>query len=154
MFSSAVPESIIGECGCLRKGDKSILVCKCLSVPLQNPTNPNIVLIDGNQLLYHISWPVAGTGKVANVAEGMKERIKGVHDAKKFIIFDSYETASAKEHERQRRGGGGSTEYTIGLNTMLAGREAIMKNTSNKRPLCQLLCTFDLGENTHMIGKD
>ena len=36
---------------------------------------------------------------------------------------------------------------------MLVGREAIMKNSSNKRQLCQLVCTFDLGENTHMAGK-
>ena len=56
-----------------------ILVRKYLGIPLQNPPNPNIVLIDGNQLLYHIPWPVAGIGKLADVADGMKERIKDDH---------------------------------------------------------------------------
>ena len=49
---SPVPPSLIDEYGCLRKGDKSILV-KRLGVPDSNGICPNIVLVDASQLLYH-----------------------------------------------------------------------------------------------------
>jgi len=95
---SAVPPSIIDEYGWLHKGDRSVLVCKHLGITQQNPSNANVVLIDGCQMLYHIGWPVAGVGKVADVAESIAANHRG---AEKFVIFDQYERVSAKEHERQ-----------------------------------------------------
>ncbi len=150
---SAIPSSIVDDFGYLRKGDKSVLVRRCLGILLEEPNIPSTVMIDGNQLLYHIPWPVPGRGKVADIAQGMKERLRNV-PGEKLIIFDRYENTSAKEHERQRRAGEGSIEYNLELNTLLPGREAIMKNTSNKKQLCQLLCTFDIGDDICMIGSE
>ena len=50
----------------------------------------------------------------------------------KKIIFDNYNEISAKEHERQRRQGTGSAQYNLEINSILPGRDAIMKNTTNK----------------------
>ena len=57
---SPVPPSLIDEFGCLRKGDKTVLV-KCLVVPVNGAPAPDVVLVDASQLLYHVVWPVAGT---------------------------------------------------------------------------------------------
>ena len=113
------------------------------------------MLIDGGQLLYHIVWPVTGTGNIRHIAEGMKERIGEVDlGVQTLIIFDRYEGVRAKDHERQRRAGEGSTEYNIEMNTTLVGRDAILKNTANKRKLIQLLCTQNLGPHISIVGRD
>ena len=57
---SPVPPALIDEYGCLRKGDKAMLV-KSLSVSVMTPCAPNAVLIDAGQLLHHVVWPVSGT---------------------------------------------------------------------------------------------
>ena len=57
---SPVPLSLIDEFGCLSKEDKTVLV-KCLGVPVNSAPAPDVVLVDANQLLYHVVWPVAGT---------------------------------------------------------------------------------------------
>ena len=57
---SPVPPSLIDEFWCLRYGNKTVLV-KCLGVPVNSTPVPDVVLVDGSQLLYHVVWPVAGT---------------------------------------------------------------------------------------------
>ena len=68
----AVPASIIGEYGCLRTGTKSTLVSK-LKVDDLQPHAPDIVIVDGQQLLYHIVWPC--TGSASDFANSMKDRL-------------------------------------------------------------------------------
>ena len=48
-----IPPSHINGYGCFRKSDKSILVRK-LGSTIASPSDPDILLIDGNQLLYHM----------------------------------------------------------------------------------------------------
>ncbi len=119
-----------------------------------NPPPPNTVVKDTNQLLFHIAWPGPGVGNVATIADGMKERLKDTDNAKKYIIFNRFVQGSAKEHERNRRAGEGSTDFNITYNTQLPRRDSIIKNTGNKRGLFNLLCTFKLDEDTTMVGKD
>ena len=57
---SPVPPALIDEYGCLRKGDKAVLV-KSLSVSVTTPCTPDVVLVDAGQPLYHVVWPVYGT---------------------------------------------------------------------------------------------
>ena len=152
---SAVPLSLLDEYGCLRKGDKSILVRKGLGIIEENHSDPDYIIIDGSQLLYHITWPIPGKGQITNIVDGMKERIKQFpDDADKLIIFDKYKEISAKGHERQRRAGAGSAQYNLEINTALPGRETIMKNTSNKQKLFKLLCKFEIWENTYTIEEE
>ena len=152
---SAVPPALINAYGCLRTGDKSAMVRKSLrKVVNLEDLQPDVILIDGGQLLYHVSWPAAGTGKIKDLADGIQNRITQMpSDPHKKVIFDKYNMNTAKEHERQRRAGEGSTEYNIVLNTTLAGRDSIMKNTANKRKLCNLLCTYDLGPKIDLVCK-
>ncbi len=100
---SPVPPSIIDEFGCLRKSDKSGLVKK-LGVPDENPTFPNVVLVDASQLLYHIVWPVAGT--IRDIASTINARLANTYTvagAKTLIIFDHYsDEPTAKDHEMTR----------------------------------------------------
>ena len=57
---SLVPPAPVDECGRLRKGDKAVLV-KSLSVSVTTSCAPDVVLVDADQLLYHVVWPVSGT---------------------------------------------------------------------------------------------
>ena len=88
---SPVPPSLIDEFGCLRKGDKSVLV-KRLGVPDENAPLPNVVLVNGSQLLYHIVWPVAGT--IKDIASSIDTRLSNAYTAagvnETVVIFDRY----------------------------------------------------------------
>ena len=57
---SPVPPALIDEYGCLRKGDKAVLV-KSLSVSVTTPYAQDVVLVDTGQLVYHVIWPVSET---------------------------------------------------------------------------------------------
>ena len=99
-----VPPALIDEYGCLRKGDKAVLV-KSISVSVMTPSAPDVVLVDGGQLLYHVVWPVLGT--TGDVAAGFGIRLTHYPPvSKKIVLFDRYdqEAPSAKDHERTRRG--------------------------------------------------
>jgi hypothetical protein len=145
-----VPLSIIDEYGCLRKGNKSVLV-KHLAIIIKNPPPPDILLVDASQLLYHIVWPSSGT--VSDLANGMKSHLPNYRGVETYVIFDQYDGISAKDHERHRRAGEGLSGYQLTLNSPLAGRDAIMKNKDNKRQLSQLLCTHDLGNNIELVSR-
>ena len=86
---SPVPPSLINEFGCLRMGDKSVLVKK-LGVPDENAPLPIVVLVDASQLLYHIVWPVAGT--IRDIASSINARLTNAYTAagadETLVIFD------------------------------------------------------------------
>ena len=144
-----MPPSLINEYGCLRKGNKSMLV-KLLGVAVKNPSPPDVLPVDASQLLYHIVWPSSGT--VEDLADGMKNRLVS-YQVETYAIFARYDGTSAKDHERHRRAVEGSTAYLLALTSPLPGREAIMKNKDNKRQLFQLLCIHDLGNNIKLVSR-
>ncbi len=147
----AVPASIIDEYGCLRTGNKSTLVKK-LRVDDPQPAAPDILIIDGQQLLYHVVWPSAGS--VSDLANSIKDKICQYRSPEVLIIFDRYDDLSAKDHERVRRAGEGAIDYNVTISSQLPCRDAIMKSKSNKKALIAVLSTFDLGSNVTMVGKD
>ena len=99
------PPSIIDEFGCLRKGDKSVLVRR-LGYPLVHARYSDVLLVDASQLLYHVMWPVFGT--VSDIANTFQRGFMVAQE--RHVIYDRYdETASAKDHACQRRAGVGST---------------------------------------------
>ena len=100
----AVPASIIAEYGSLRTGTKSTLVSK-LKVDDFQPDARDIVIVDGQQLLYHIVWPCAGSASY--LANSTKDRHGQYQPTEMLIIFDRHDDRSAKDHERIRRAGEG-----------------------------------------------
>ena len=146
----SVPPSLIDEYGCIRKGNKAVLVSR-LGVTISNPPSPDTLLVDASQLLYHIVWPSSGT--VGDLADGMRSRLIKYNGVETYVIFDRYDGISAKDRERQRRAGEGSAQYQLTLTSPLAGRDAVMKNKANKRQLSQLLCTHDIGSNIELVSR-
>jgi len=69
-------------------------------------------------------------------------------------VFDRYDDLSAKDHERMRRAGEGSTDYNLTANRPLLNRYAILKNKLNKRELSQVLSLFNLCPNVIMDSRD
>ena len=57
---------------------------------------------------------------------------------------------SAKDHERKRGAGEGSTDYNLTANSPLLNRDAILKNKLNKRELSRVLSLFNLCPNVIM----
>ena len=57
-FQFELSSVLIDEYGCLRKGDKAVLV-KSLSVSVTTACAPDVVLVDAGQLLYHVVWSVS-----------------------------------------------------------------------------------------------
>ena len=51
----AVPPSLMDEYGCLRRRNKAILVHK-LRVKHHKPPRPDVIIVDVEQLLYHVVW--------------------------------------------------------------------------------------------------
>ena len=141
----AVPPSLIYEYGCLRKGNKSVL-CNRLGVVQVDPSTPDVFIVDMQHMLYHIVWPHAGDALM--LFENAKQRLSNHHGyppgTEKILVFDRYDDISAKDHERVRRGGEGSTDYNLTINSPLPSRDAILKNKHKKLELSRILSTLDM----------
>ena len=141
----AVPPSLIDGYGCLRKGKKSVL-CNRLGVVQIDPSTPDVVIVDMQQMLHHIVWPHGGDAPM--LFENAKQRLSSYHGyphgTEKILVFYSYDDIPSKDHERIRRGGGeGSTDYNVTINSPLSSRDAILKN-KHKFELSRILSTLDM----------
>ena len=56
----AVPPSLVDEYGCLRKENKAVLMHR-LVVKRSQLQRPDVVIVDTQQLLYHVVWPCGGS---------------------------------------------------------------------------------------------
>ena len=98
----AQPPSIIDKFGHLRKSAKAPIVKK-LGVGCIAVDQPDAVIVDVSQLLYHTVWPCGGniTDLVGSITEHAAQYPK---EAQKILVLDKHNEGSAKEHERLRRG--------------------------------------------------
>ena len=69
MFSTS---PLIDEYGCLRKGNKAVLTKRLGVLQLDAPA-PDIVIVDTQQLFFHIVWPHGGDASV--LAETIKRHL-------------------------------------------------------------------------------
>ena len=143
---SPVPPALIDEYGCLRKGDKAVLV-KSLSVSIMTAYAPNVVLVD------------AGQRRLASLRDYRRPGCKPRHSTgplssslQKIILFDRYDqdAPSAKDHERTRRGR--AKEVRLTPNTLLPCREVILHNSKNKNLLNNILCSYPLPHNIQLVN--
>ena len=95
---SPVPPALIDEYGCLRKGDKAMLL-KSISVSVMTPSAPDVVQVDGGQLLYHVVWPVLGT--TGDVAASFGIRLTHYRPVSKKL--PAQRTTSGQEEEEPRK---------------------------------------------------
>ena len=125
-----------------------------LAVVSTEPSNPDYVIVDTGQLLYHIiAWPSGGT--VSTFATSMATKLQPYNALPTTVVFDRYGKVSAKDHGRERSTTGVCAgTYNITLTSPLPNREIIMKRKANKRLLSRLLCTCTLAPNILMVGED
>ena len=136
----AVPPSLTEEYGCPRRVNKAIIVHK-LGVKNHKPPRPDVIIVDAQQLFYHVVWPSGGS--MGMLAESLKARLALCAATEKILGFDRYTEISAKDHERQRLAGVGSTTFNPDLNSPLPRCEAVMTNKYDKRGLSHRLSTFN-----------
>jgi len=55
-----VPPSLMDDHGCLQRGNKAILIHK-LGVKHHKAPRPDVIIVDAQQLLYHVVWPCGGS---------------------------------------------------------------------------------------------
>ncbi|KAK4327240.1 hypothetical protein Pmani_002296 [Petrolisthes manimaculis] len=135
-------QSSIDEYGYLRKGYKSALANQ-LGVEKVDASNPDVVLVDMQQMLYNIIWPLGGDATM--LFENIKRRLSYYPaGTEKLKVFDRYEDLSAKDQERMRRGGEGSIDFNLTINSPLPKRDTILKNKHNKLELSRVLSTMDM----------
>ncbi len=109
-------------------------------------------LIVGNEILYNIVWPKAG--KVHHFADIFLKAFKPTQNVEAYVIFDKYDDASIKTHERNRRAGNVIyPSHQITITSDRPPRDTMMKNT-NKMKLIQRLCESNYLHNVIMIGED
>ena len=80
--------------------------------------------------------------------ENTKQRLSSYHayppGTGKILVFDKYDDISGKGHERIRRGGEGSTDYNLTINSPLPSQDAILKNKHNKLELSRIFSTLEM----------
>ena len=101
------------------------------------PHAPDIVIVDGQQMLYDIVWPCAGSA--SDLTNSMKDRLGQYQPTEVLVIFDRYGDMSAKDHERIRCAGEGFVNYNITTLSKLPCRDAIMKSKAYKKALFRVL---------------
>ena len=111
-----------------------------------NPSTPDVVIVDMQQMLHHIVWPHEGYAPI--LFDNTKQRLSSYHGyppgTEKILVFDRYDDITANDHEWIRRGGGeGSTDYNLTINSPLPSRDAILKN-KHKLELSRILSTLDM----------
>ena len=69
--------------------------------------------------------------------ENTKQRLSSYNGyppgTEEILVFDRYYDISSKDHERIRRGGEGSTNYNLTINSPLPNGDTIIKNKHNKK---------------------
>ena len=87
--------------------------------------------------------------------ENTKQRLSSYHgnppDTENILVFDRYDDFSGKGHERIRRGGEGSTDYNLTINSPLPSRDAILKNKHNKLELSRIFSTLEMDADMSII---
>ena len=135
----AVPRSLIDEYRCLRKGNKSVH-CNRLWVVQVDPSTPDVVIVDMQHILHHIVWPHGGDAPM--LFENTKQRFFSYHGyppgTEKILVVNRYDDISAKDQERIRRAGEGSTDYNMTIISPLPSRDAILKNKHNKLDMSRI----------------
>ena len=101
---------------------------------------------------YHVIWPYGGTVDV--LAESLNAPLAMCGPAEKILVFDRYDDVSAKDHERQRRAGVGSTTFNLERHSPLPTLDDVMKNKHNKHNLFSLLSTCNLGPQVSVESRD
>ena len=92
------PPSLIDEYGCLRRGNKSGL-CNRLGVVQVDPSTPDVVIVDIQQMLHHIVWPHGGDAHM--LFENTIQRLASYQGyppgTDKILVFDRYDDIPANE---------------------------------------------------------
>ena len=112
-----------------------------LGIKLSRPSSPDVVIVDGQQLLYHVTWPCGEDPSV--LVASMKARLASL-PGECVLVFDRNDNVSPKDHERMRRAGVVSTNYNIPINSTLPNSDTFLKNKHKTLQLSRVFSTFDI----------
>ena len=112
-----------------------------LGIMLSRPRSPDMVIVGGQQLLNHVTWPCGGDPPV--LVASMNARLASL-PGECVLVFDRNDNVSPKDHERMRRAGVVSTNYSIPINSPLPNRDTFLKNKHKTLQLSRVFSTFDM----------
>lgn len=137
---SPAPAALFDDYGLMRKTSKSQLMKKVTVVKHSSPPI-EATIIDGNEQIYHVTWPKTATvdvfvqyfGRAIDRAMESDSTAVESGEHQMFVVFDRYFDLSIKNHERDRRSGStASGHHKLTKQTILHGREAIMKSKQKR----------------------
>ena len=113
--------------------------------------DPEAEVIDGIEMLYHITWPKGGS--VKTLAKNFLRAVEWPFDVT--VIFDRYEEGSIKTHERNRRSSNTVlAAFHLSEETLLSSRDIVMKSEHNKRELINVLCSTTTPATIKFVGEN
>ena len=112
-----------------------------LGIMLSRPRSPDIVIVDGQQLLYHVTWHCGGDPSV--LVASMKARLASLPGVC-VLVFDRNDNVSPKDHEPMRRAGVVSANYNTPINSPPPNRDTFLKSKHNPLHLSRVFSTFDM----------
>ena len=144
------PLSQFDEYGDMRKGTKATLASK-LAVLASSVEPLDICSVDGNAMVFHVTWPKSGT--VQTYVNNFRQAVKS--DPQVIVVFHRYRDNLIKSHERDRRTSGISKLHIqLDLNTPRSVRDQVIRNVKNKIQLIQHLCQGNQEPSVEMIADD
>ncbi|MES9884700.1 MAG: hypothetical protein ABW185_27970 [Sedimenticola sp.] len=145
-----LPPALFDDYGSMRKSSKSQLLHR-LAVWSEDTSVPDAEVVDGNEMLYHITWPKIGT--VRSLLQSFSRVVEKDHTV--IVVFDRYVEGSIKTHERLRRTGTTvCRDLNLTIETSLPTRDSIMKSSHNKRELIKVFCAEHESQNVTMVGEE
>ena len=119
--SLALVRSVIFQLPAQRRSSTTVVFASLISKFLSRINHlftiyPDILIIDGNQFVNHVVWPVSGT--VAGIAATVMVRL-GMLPHKLFLILYRYDGVNTKVLECMRRAGDDSTPIYVSIHRYL-----------------------------------
>ena len=90
---------------------------------------PDVDVIDGNEMLYHIMWPKIGT--IKQLLENFTKAV--MREYQVIVVFDRYVEGSIKTHEHLRRTGDVvCPKLNVTLEMKIPTWDSVMRSDHNK----------------------
>ena len=145
-----LPSAIFDEYGDLRKSSKASLLHK-VAVWSEHSGSPDVTIIDGNEVLYKVTWPKLGT--VRQLLDNFTKAVEQDHQV--IVVFDRYVDGSIKIMERLRRVSSSSCPtLNLTAETSLTSRDAILNSTNDKSEPIKVFCRENDRPWVHMVGDE
>ena len=147
---TAYPPSMFTADGQMRIATGKSTLKKILQVEVSErlATSPTSMVVDASALLWTLNWPTHGT--IETFITGFKVWLsKCLSETDVYLCFDRYFDYSTKSTTRSSRTNT-TRVHQLNCKTRLPARDAVLKNSANKKQLNLLICEQILNDDSYL----